>query len=83
MKLPIRCLLLVTPQVNTQGAFWSFADMHSVANNLIFLTSMFPAEVEQGDAFLFELSHCKKCRFCSLFNATLKTFHIFVLFVGG
>lgn len=25
----------------------------------------------------------KKCHCCSLFNATLKIFHIFVLFVGG
>ena len=46
-------------KINTQDAFRSFVDTQRVAEILICLPTVFPAEAAQADAFLIELS-CRK-----------------------
>lgn len=53
-----------------------------MAEDLICMTSMFTAESERCDAFLFEPYLINKGPFQSLFNAVVKTVYIFMLFVG-
>lgn len=50
--------------------------MHREAKNFSYLTYMFPAEVEKGNAvpFCFSSYTVNKCLFCGLFSTTFFTF---------